>query len=76
MLRLKAGAAVTAREKLDGGFDALTARTREQDFLQPAVGSGAKSFSQLSRELGNMALQHGRTIAIQFVMEGFYNPQL
>ena len=59
--------------KLDGCFDAFASGTREKYLLQPAAGASAKFFSQLSRELGNVALQHGRTTSIQFVAQRFHD---
>jgi hypothetical protein len=67
------GVAGEGARKLDGCFDAFTPGTREKDLPQTSAGAGAKFFSQLSRQFGNVALQHGGTASIQFVVERLYN---
>ena len=55
--------------KLDGGFHALTARTAEEYFLQIAAPQATKLRRKFAGEFRNMALQHRRAGAVQFVFQ-------
>jgi hypothetical protein len=63
-----AGAARGGTGKLDGGLDALAATAAKVDLLQVATRQLAQAPRQLTRDLGNMALQHCRAALIQFVL--------
>jgi hypothetical protein len=62
----------SAREgagKLDGGFNALAAGAGKEDLGKRATRPGAELGSQLAGEVADMALQHHRPAAVQFVLE-------
>jgi hypothetical protein len=63
-------AAGMGARKLDDGLDTFAARAREEDSSQPAARMLAQPCRQNASEVGDVALQHRRTVAVEFFFNG------
>jgi hypothetical protein len=63
-----AAAGVSARE-FDRRFHTFASGTAKKRFVQAASRQAAQPQSEISSEFDDMALQHRRTVAIQFPMQ-------
>ena len=63
------GAAGVRAGKLDGGLDAFASRTREVRLLQTSARERAEPPGQFACQFRNMALQHRRTLPLQFLLD-------
>src|SRR5579872_7456162 len=61
-------ASVSAGE-LDGGFHSFASGAAEKCLLETAARPGAQFRGQLSSQIANVALEHCRTLAVQFFVE-------
>ena len=63
---------VRARE-FDGGFHTFAAGTAEEHLFHSPARAPAQLVRQFAGQFGNMALQHGRTAPVQFILDRLHH---